>query len=77
MSPQSLQQAIQKVAKELPPDKLVELLDYAEFLQKRKKSFSNRWNRLLSRLRKAAQKSGFRQRDIPRLIADARSRARA
>ena len=77
MSPQSLQQAIQKVAKELPPDKLVELLYYAEFLQKRKKSFAGRWNGLLSRLRKAAEKSGFRQRDIPSLIADARSRARA
>ena len=77
MSPQSLQQAIQKVAKELPPDKLVELLDYAEFLQKRKKSFSSRWNSLISRLRKAAEKSGLERRDIPRLIADVRSRARA
>ena len=32
---------------------------------------------ILSYLRKAAEKSGFRQRDIPSLIADARSRARA
>lgn len=77
MSPQSLQQAIQKVAKELPSDKLVELLDYAEFLRKRKKAFAKRWDGLVARLRKAAEKSGYRRRAIPRLIADVRSRARA
>ena len=71
-----MQQAIQKVAKDLPPDKLTELLDYAEFLQKRKTAFSARWNSLFARLRKAAEKSGFKRGDVPRLIAATR-RARA
>ena len=77
MSPQSLQLAIQKVARQLSQDKLAELLDYAEFLQERKKSFAGRWNSLMTRLRKAAEKSGYRKKDVPRLIAEVRARVRA
>ncbi len=77
MSPQTLQLAIQRVAKDLPQDKLIELLDYAEFLQKRKKTFASRWDNLVYRLRKAADKSGYRKSDVARLIVDVRSRARA
>jgi len=54
-----------------------EVLATVKKVIKQKFAFTNRWDNLLSRLRKAAEKFGFCKRDIPRLIADVRSRARA
>lgn len=65
-----------KIAKELPPGEVREVIDYAKFLRwkRRQEEFAKRFNTLRQRTRKSTEKAGYRLKDVNKLITQVRAK---